>query len=252
MHSVLSPLAKPFQPIEFAIFNDGVPSSVYYGSHPEHEVLMHIEDDAIDETFPPSASDVSSALVLFACFYDADVHLMSMQIWAWSNHFTDTGWHLSHAHPNTTQVAEIEAAEAYVDLMAWLSFLDEHEESARLSFAGYKKRWESRRAAGLLGKPHSARATALAAVIAKAAAAHSGEVNLKETDIVPFSPKPYEVSSATGYKKAKEFAKVHPKNFKGVHGHGNPIQQPRKHNWGRSLYLICNSLSFFYVCRYPE
>jgi hypothetical protein len=80
MHSVLSPLAKPFQPIEFAIFNDGVPSSVYYGSHPEHEVLMHIEDDAIDETFPPSASDVSSALVLFACFYDADVHLMSMQI----------------------------------------------------------------------------------------------------------------------------------------------------------------------------
>jgi hypothetical protein len=59
MHSVLSPLAQPFQPVEFAIYNDGVPSSVYYGSHPEHEVLMHIEDEALDETFPPSAHDVS-------------------------------------------------------------------------------------------------------------------------------------------------------------------------------------------------
>ena len=65
MHSVLSPLAQPFQPpqsMEFAIFNDGVPSSVYFGSHPEHEVLAHIEDEALDETFPPSASDVSDAV----------------------------------------------------------------------------------------------------------------------------------------------------------------------------------------------
>ena len=59
MHSVLSPLAPAFQPIEFAIFNDGVPSSVFYGSHPEHEVISHIEDEALDETFPPDASDVS-------------------------------------------------------------------------------------------------------------------------------------------------------------------------------------------------
>ena len=48
-----------YQPLEFAIFNDGVPSSVYYGSHPEHDVLMHIEDEALDESFPPDASDVS-------------------------------------------------------------------------------------------------------------------------------------------------------------------------------------------------
>ena len=76
MHSVLSPLAKPFEPVyEFAIFNDGVPSSVYYGSHPEHEVLLHIEDDAIDETFPPSASDVSFSLfdVDRRCYFDMDV-----------------------------------------------------------------------------------------------------------------------------------------------------------------------------------
>lgn len=184
--SVLSPTAKPFQPVEFAIFNDGVPSSVYYGSHPEHEVLMHIEDDALDEKFPPSASDA----------------------------------------------AEIEAVEAFVDLMAWLSFLDEHEESARTSFKGFPKRWESRRAAGLIGKPHAVKNKALAVAIAKAAASHSGAVNVKETDLVPFVPKSYEATPAAQYKKGKgKFVqKANPKNTKGVHGFRNPIQQPRKHN----------------------
>jgi hypothetical protein len=51
-------MAQPFQPIEFAIFNEGVPSSVFYGAHPEHDIVSHIADEAIDETFPPSAEDV--------------------------------------------------------------------------------------------------------------------------------------------------------------------------------------------------
>ena len=130
-----------------------------------------------------------------------------------------------------SQVAEIEAVQDFVDLMAWLSFLDEHEESARTSFAGFPKRWECRRAAGLVGKPHAGRTKALAAAIAKAAAAHSGEVNVKETDLIPFVPKNYEVSSVTSYKKNKvEFQKANPKNVKGMHGYGKPLQQPRKHN----------------------
>lgn len=186
MHSVLSPLAQPFQPVEFAIFNNGVPSSVFYGSHPEHEVIAHIEDEALDETFPPDASDV----------------------------------------------AEIEAVQDFVDLMSWLSFLDEHEESSHTSFAGLTKRWESRRSAGLVGKPRAARNKALATVISKAAAAHSGAVNLKETDLVSFVPKTYEVtSSVVANQKKKDFQmKVNPKNVKGVHGYKTPIQQPRKHN----------------------
>ncbi len=58
------PLAQPFEPsssssLEFAIFNDGIPSSVFYGMHPEHEVVAHIPDDAIEELFPPTAADVS-------------------------------------------------------------------------------------------------------------------------------------------------------------------------------------------------
>lgn len=58
----LSPSAEPFEPpapLEFAIFNDGIPSSVFYGCHPEHEVLTHIPDEAIEELFPPSAEEVS-------------------------------------------------------------------------------------------------------------------------------------------------------------------------------------------------
>ena len=54
----LSPLAQPFQPSEFAIFNDGVPSSVFYGSHPDHDVLQLISDEAIDELFPPTVEEV--------------------------------------------------------------------------------------------------------------------------------------------------------------------------------------------------
>ena len=130
------------------------------------------------------------------------------------------------------QVAEIEAVQDFVDLMSWLSFLDEHEESSHASFAGLTKRWESRRSAGLVGKPRAARNKALATVISKAAAAHSGAVNLKETDLVSFVPKTYEVtSSVVANQKKKDFQmKVNPKNVKGVHGYKTPIQQPRKHN----------------------
>ena len=56
--SLLTPAAaQAHEPatLEFAIFNDGVPCSVM----PEHEVIRHISDEAIDEFFPPTAEDVS-------------------------------------------------------------------------------------------------------------------------------------------------------------------------------------------------
>ena len=57
-----SATAQPFHPmsVEFAIFNDGVPSSVFYGDHPEHAVVRHIPDEAIEELFPPAADEVRS------------------------------------------------------------------------------------------------------------------------------------------------------------------------------------------------
>ena len=51
--------------LEFAIFNNGVPSSVFYGMHPEHEIVQHIPDEAIEELFPPSAEDVSLCRLCF-------------------------------------------------------------------------------------------------------------------------------------------------------------------------------------------
>jgi len=47
----------------FAIYNDGLPNSVYAGLHPEHEIVSHIPDEAIDEIFPASAEDVSWLLL---------------------------------------------------------------------------------------------------------------------------------------------------------------------------------------------
>ena len=54
-------LEENFEPSmqPFAIYNDGLPNSVYAGLHPEHEIVSHIPDEAIDEIFPASAEDVS-------------------------------------------------------------------------------------------------------------------------------------------------------------------------------------------------
>ena len=128
-------------------------------------------------------------------------------------------------------MAEIEAVQDFVDLMAWLSFLDECEESARTSFAGFSKRWESRRAAGLVGKPNAAKNKALSVVLSKAAVSPFNGVNKEEIALVPFVHKSQKVTDAGSYKRSKaEFQKMHPRTAKGIHGYGNPIQQPRKHN----------------------
>ena len=69
----LSPTAQAFEPaLEFAIFNDGVPSSVFYGSHPEHDVIHHIPDEAIDELFPPTAEEVRSFSLLDGLYFLLD------------------------------------------------------------------------------------------------------------------------------------------------------------------------------------
>jgi hypothetical protein len=57
-----NPNAQSFTPssfgLEFAIYNEGVPSSIFYGNHPEHDVLQSITEEAIDDCFPPSAEEV--------------------------------------------------------------------------------------------------------------------------------------------------------------------------------------------------
>jgi hypothetical protein len=64
MTSVLSPLAAPFhpqafyEPVNLAIFNDGVPSFMFQAGQ-ESRLLHGITDDALDEAFPPDACDAA-------------------------------------------------------------------------------------------------------------------------------------------------------------------------------------------------
>jgi hypothetical protein len=64
MVSVLSSLATPFhpqtfhEPVNLAIFNDGVPSCTFQEG--QETMLLHgITDDALDEAFPPNASEAA-------------------------------------------------------------------------------------------------------------------------------------------------------------------------------------------------
>jgi len=68
MTSILSPLANPFVPIKApshvdsafrAIYINGVPELVRFGEHSDHEVIHNIPDEAIDELFPPTATDAA-------------------------------------------------------------------------------------------------------------------------------------------------------------------------------------------------
>ena len=52
-----------------------------------------------------------------------------------------------------SQIAEMEAAEDFVEQMAWLAYLDECDEEARNKPINHTKRWSARRVEGLRGKP---------------------------------------------------------------------------------------------------
>lgn len=122
--------------------------------------------------------------------------------------------------PTAEEAAEMEAVQAFVDLMATLAFLEEQEEQSRINFDSFVKRWECRRAEGLTGKPnpakglvqpknHSPRQTQnIKTLVKKWAIPHSPKETLMKKPLKP----------AVGKK---------PKH---IGGGRNPIQQPRKQN----------------------
>eukprot|EP00562_Extubocellulus_spinifer_P002051 CAMPEP_0178478932 /NCGR_PEP_ID=MMETSP0696-20121128/4917_1 /TAXON_ID=265572 /ORGANISM="Extubocellulus spinifer, Strain CCMP396" /LENGTH=166 /DNA_ID=CAMNT_0020106321 /DNA_START=71 /DNA_END=571 /DNA_ORIENTATION=- len=60
--TVLSPLAAPFHPREgeetfCLVYNDGLPAASFVSG--EHEVLHNIQDDALEEVFPPDAAEAA-------------------------------------------------------------------------------------------------------------------------------------------------------------------------------------------------
>lgn len=133
----------------------------------------------------------------------------------------------------------MDAAEEYVETMAWLAYLDECEEEARTTFAGYKKRWSARRADGLLGKPHPPKSKTMTSDQdchdgESSGSSLAGSPNGETIMIVPyvktnFEIRPRKVEGRMMYGAGGAGRSCVPKNAKmGLHGHRVLIQQPRK------------------------
>jgi hypothetical protein len=54
-----SPFHPKYEPVEIAIFNDGVPSMMMPTEQDRYDILHGIEDQALDEEFPPDAGDAA-------------------------------------------------------------------------------------------------------------------------------------------------------------------------------------------------
>lgn len=121
----------------------------------------------------------------------------------------------------------MDAAEDFVETMAWLSFLDECDERARFGFEGRGKRWSARRAAGLVGKPNPRRK-----VVVEPRTRSGTITNVSETEIVSYTPRKFE-------EKPRKMGKMNggqqyghaPRNIKTMSHGFNVIQQPRKQNY---------------------
>jgi hypothetical protein len=181
MTSILSPDAAAFhpffEPVNVAIYNNGVPSMVLVSEEEVCEILHGIQDEALDEGFPPTASEA----------------------------------------------AELEAVADFVRSMAMLAYLEEREESARLTFCHIKKRWEVRRSEGLIGRPRPARHTV-------EEVKHLPRSTLNTTTIVPHTMHRHiEVKN-----RHQELAARHrePRNMKHIAGarRSVPIVIPRKNS----------------------
>lgn len=223
-----NPSAKSFTPtsaLEFAIYNDGVPSSTFYGG--EHDVLQSINEEAIETCFPPSAEDVRC----LCCLYVWSIVLLEFVyhvVWQSPvsiSHLMSPLAPLSSLTVLIYQAAELDAAADFVETMAWLSFLDECDERARFSFEGLGKRWSARRAAGLVGKPNPMRE----GVTRTRSGTFTGSLS-DETDLVTYAPRKFE-------EKPRRIGKMHggqqyghvARNVKTSHKK-SLIQQPRKQN----------------------
>jgi|Transcript_23814 hypothetical protein len=184
--SMLSPLAAPFQP-----------QSAYFST---------CEVSIFNEGIP--------SYVLVGEHADHDV-LQGISDEAIDEHFP----------PSPEEIEELEAVQMFVECMARLSFLEEREESARENFSFVNKRWEARRAKGLVNRPYPPRADA--------EQKHGHVVNVNETNLVPYdhSFRAFGFSDLESKLRARDSRKravTRSKPNKGIHGHRVPIQQPRK------------------------
>lgn len=124
--------------------------------------------------------------------------------------------------PTAQEAAEMEAVQAFVEMMAMFAFLEEHEEEARNNFGSFEKRWERRRAEGLNGKPNPAKGLVQPKDHSPRGPMHSVKTLVKNHVVVH----PPHKQAMNKLPKA-----VISKNAKHANGTGrHPIQQPRKQN----------------------
>lgn len=127
----------------------------------------------------------------------------------------DTSRDTHIVHPQRhIQAAEMEAADDFVEQMAWLSYLDECDEAARSSFSGFGKRWAARRKVGLI-KVHPPRQYN-ADDDSRGSGGRVRSVSVTETALVTYTPRIFEVKP----RKLTSHSFGVPKNVnKGMHGH---------------------------------
>ena len=119
----------------------------------------------------------------------------------------------------------MDAAEDFVETMAWLSYLDECDEKARFNFEGLQKRWAARR--GLIGTPNPSRE------VLETRARSGTLTHVSETDLVAYTPRKFEEKPRGKVLVGQQYGHV-PRNMittsRHRHGFHGPIQQPRKQN----------------------
>ena len=128
--------------------------------------------------------------------------------------------------PSAQDAAELEAVETFVDILATLSILEESEEKARNSFCHVKKRWESRREDGLLGKPRQPKG--LIDIVD-----HDVSRPLRTSDLVPFAHSNRVLATAllqSRQRSRDDFRRANRHGEKRAHHQPKPLQQPRKQN----------------------
>jgi len=129
--------------------------------------------------------------------------------------------------PSAQDAAELEAVEYFVDILATLSVLEDHEERARSSFCHVTKRWEARRGSGMVGKPRPAKGSV-------DAVDHSKRGRPTTTsDLVSFSHSHRALATElfqNRQRSREEFRRVNARAEKRAHHQPRPLHIPRKQN----------------------
>ena len=231
--SMLSPLAAPFHPRQGEemfglVYNDGLPAASFVSG--EHTVLHNIQDDALDEVFPPDAAeaaelDAAQDFVMTMAFLGL---MVSCASWPFKCMCELIISRLSVMYEHISRVSSPR-------LGLKTHQQEEEEEMSRRDFSFARgKRWSARREIGLKGRPHPARD--------ERRRDRSNSSTESETSIVPYDfvvhSYPANYDSRMRARLVARSNRQMTKCGKAMHGHSShSIQQPRKSTFKNSTRL---------------